>query len=540
MVKDWQILPQKREIITSNEELVEQLLLNRGIKTEKERKKFLNPKLEDYEKDLNLAGIEKAKKRILQAVAKKELIIIYGDYDVDGLCGAAVLYLGLTSIGAKVLPYIPHREKEGYGLSKLGLDSVKEQGASLVITVDNGIVALEQAFYAKELGLDLIITDHHIPLEEKPESLAIIHSTKMCGAAVGWCLVRELAGKNKAVELLDLVALATVGDLTPLVGINRALVKQGLQVLNKTYKVGLLALIRDAGLELGNITSYHLGYILGPRLNAKGRLEHALDSLRLLCTKDLEKAKKLARMLSETNDQKKQLVDQAIIEAKEMILPNPRGYTNKKILVLYSEKWIPGIVGLVAGRIADEYNLPTIAIASNGPQSKGSARSIKGVNIVETIRLCSDLLLDVGGHPQAAGFTIETTKIEIFKNKLEEVMEGMVIVENGALEIEAILDSQKISKKMVEEVNCFEPFGVGNLKPLLVSEKMTLSNLKTVGNGQHLKGQADGIDIIAFGMGEKIGQFKEGQEINSAYYLEIDRFNNEEKLQLKVVDIQKI
>lgn len=538
MLKGWQIIG-KDSVIDSVEDLEEQLLLNRGIKTAKEKEEFFNPKLEDYEKDFELSGINAAKKRIEKAIEDKELIIVYGDYDVDGLCGAAILYLGLTSLGAKVLPYIPHREKEGYGLSKGGLKYVKEEGASLVITVDNGIVAIEQAKLAKKMGLDLIITDHHLPLEDKPEALSIVHSTKMCGASVGWCLVKSLISEEKALELLDLVALATVGDLATLTGVNRALVKEGLKKLNKTKRVGLLALMKDSGLELGNLSTYHLGYILGPRLNAKGRLEHALDALRLLCTKDMEKAKKLAKMLSETNNQKKQLVEDAILEAKEMIrISHLGGGMQKKILILHSKKWIPGIVGLVAGRICEEYKVPTIAISLGGIESKGSARSIKGVNIIETIRQCSEILLAVGGHPQAAGFTIETSKIEIFKSKLEELMGQAVIEEGKSSEVEALVDTKKISKKWLDVLGKFEPFGISNPKPLLAAGDVFLSDLRTVGNGKHLKGKADGLDLIAFGKGELINTLNGGQPNNLVFYLELDQFNGMDKLQLKILDIQ--
>ncbi|MDO8570460.1 MAG: single-stranded-DNA-specific exonuclease RecJ, partial [Candidatus Daviesbacteria bacterium] len=451
MSKKWKIANEK--IIESALELEKQLLVNRGIKTEKQKKEFFNPKMEDYEKDFNLSGIAIAKKRILKAIKNQELIIVYGDYDADGICGTAVLYLGLSSLGATVLPYIPHREKEGYGLSEEGLDDAKAQGASLVITVDNGIVAIKQAKYAKKIGLDLIITDHHLPLDKKPDALAIVHSTKMCGTAAGWCLVKKLVTWDLAQELLDLVALATIADMVPLLGVNRVLVKAGLKQMNQTKKVGLLALIKDAGLNLGSIGTYEVGYIIGPRLNAKGRLEHALDALRLLCTKDLEKAKKLAKILSDTNDKKKQLVEDAILEAREMIKISYLGSgMQKKILVLHSKNWIPGIVGLVAGRIAEEYNLPTIAISLGEIESKGSARSIKGVNIVETIRMCSEFLIDVGGHPQAAGFTLETTKIETFKQKLEKTINNIDFEKDGYLEIEAVLNCRQISKKWITEI----------------------------------------------------------------------------------------
>ncbi|MBI2018064.1 DHH family phosphoesterase, partial [Candidatus Daviesbacteria bacterium] len=250
-------------------------LINRKIK---DKEKFFNPKISDFAKDLNIPGIEKAQKRILQAIKNNELIIAYGDYDVDGICGAAVLYLGLTKMGAKVLPYIPHREKEGYGLSSAGLDFAKSSGAELIISCDTGIVAFEQAEYAKKLKIDLIITDHHQPQGTKrPDAYAIVHSLALCGTAVAWTLFQDE-------NLLDLVALATVADMMPLMGANRALVKEGLKKLNLTQRVGLLALFNEAGIKLGEIGSYEIGHIIAPRLNAMGRLEHAMDSLRLLCT----------------------------------------------------------------------------------------------------------------------------------------------------------------------------------------------------------------------------------------------------------------
>lgn len=537
MSKNWQVVTEK--VIESAQELEKQLLINRGIKTEKQKEEFFNPKLSNYEKDFNLSGITVAKKRILKAIENKELIIVYGDYDADGICATAVLYLGLASLGATVLPYIPHREKEGYGLSEEGLDDAKSQGASLVITVDNGIVAIKQAKYAKKLGLDLIITDHHLPLKKKPVCLSIIHTTKMCGTAVGWCLMRSLISENQSLELLDLVSLATIADMVPLQDVNRVLVKTGLKQMNKTKKVGLLALIEDAELNLGNIGTYEIGYIIAPRLNAKGRLEHALDSLRLLCTKDTDKAKKLSKMLSDTNNQKKQLVEEAIFEAREIIkISHPRGVIQKKILVLYSKNWIPGIVGLIAGRIAEEYNLPTLAISLGEVESKGSARSVKGINIVETISMCSEFLVKVGGHPQAAGFTIETTKIEIFKKHIEKIAEKIDFAKDGYLTIDAILNSQKITKKMIEVIEQFEPFGIENNKPVFTSLKVPVSDLKTVGSGKHLKLRVKGMEAIAFSKGDLIEKLKENQLVDIIYYLEINKFNGLETLQFKILDIK--
>ena len=525
----WKIPPQK------SSDLIEQLLINRGIKTPKEKELFFNSKFEDFEKELHLPGIPKSKNRIEKAIKEGELIIAYGDFDVDGICGAAVLYLGLTAKGAKVLPYIPHRIKEGYGLSRQGLEFARDSRASLVISVDCGIVAFEMAKYAKSLGLDLIITDHHQLLDgEYPDAYAIVHSTKLCGAGVAWTLIRDE-------NLLDLVAIATIADMIPVLGVNRALVKKGLELLKRTDRVGLQALYEEAGITPGEIGSYEVGHIIAPRLNAMGRLEHAIDSLRLLCTKDKEKAKKLASLLGETNSQRKLLTQTAVDEAKLLV----NGST-KKIHVLSSKDWIPGIVGLVAGRVCEETRVPSIAISVGEVHSKGSARSVRGVNIVETIRKCSDILVAVGGHPRAAGFTIETSKIEIFRKRLEEIMDDYELVEDHELEIEAQVASNKLNLKLAKEVYDFEPFGISNPVPVLVTMNMELQDLRTVGDGKHLKGKllrhperSEGsIEFIGFGMGDMINILSSGQLVDMAYVLDIDKFGGLEKLQLKVKDIR--
>src|SRR3989338_9456538 len=401
----WKILLKK------SDDLTEQLLINRGIK---DKKIFFNPKISDFEKDLEISGIPNAQKRILEAIQKGEQIIVFGDYDVDGITASAILYKGLTSLGAKVLPYIPHREKEGYGLSKLGLEFAKSSASKVLITVDCGITAFNQAKFAKELGLDLIITDHHLPQDNLPDCFAIVHSIKMCGAAVAWCLIKDQIKKDLKAELLQFAALATVCDLIPLVNLGRAFVSEGLKILNKTTNLGLLSLINESGISSGSIGSFEIGYMIGPRLNAIGRLEHAIDALRLLCTKDPAKAKNLAKLLCQTNTQRQQMTTQAYEQARVIV------DSKKKIHVLISGQWSSGIIGLIAGRITEEYYHPTIAISLGKVISKGSARSIDGINIVELIRKHADLLIDVGGHPGAAGFSIENKHIEIFKKRLEE------------------------------------------------------------------------------------------------------------------------
>jgi single-stranded-DNA-specific exonuclease len=527
MSKVWKVLPQK------SDDLITQLLLNRGIKTEEEKERFFNPKLEDFQKDLDIPGIKKSQERIKKAIELQELIVVYGDYDVDGIASCAILYKALTSIGAKVLPYIPHREKEGYGLGETGLEFARDAGASLVITVDNGIVALEQAKFAKKLGLELIITDHHLPLEEKPVAYSIVHSTKMCGAGVAWCLIRTMIKESLADELLEFVCIATITDLIPLTGLGRAFVKAGLKKLNKTTNLGLHSLFNECGVGVGEITSYTVGHIIGPRLNAIGRLEHAIDALRLLCTKDSVKARKLAKLICEANLQRQNLTVQAIEQARLQIKKD------SKIHVLYSKEWIPGIIGLIAGRVAEEHYRPAIAISMGETVSKGSARSIDGINIVEVIRQsCGDILVDVGGHKGAAGFSILNEHIEIFQKRIETKI-GEIILENPepVLEIEAEVEVGQLTKSLAKELEKFEPLGFGNPPPLLAAKNMKPSDIRTVGNGKHLKFRADNIETIAFGMGELESLLKKGQLINLAFFLEINRFNGSEILQLKVRDL---
>lgn len=520
--------------LKKSDDLIKQLLINRKIEN---KESFFNPKISDFEKDLKIPGIEKAQKRILQAIKNNELIIVYGDYDVDGICGCAILYKALVSLGAKILPYIPHREKEGYGLSRIGLESAKDSGASLVITVDNGIVAVDQAKYAKELGLELIITDHHIPTKEVPIAFAIVHSIKMCGAAVAWCLIRNLIKKDFSRDLLQFVALATVCDLMPLLDLNRAFVFEGLKVLNSTTNMGLKSLIDESAITAEKIGSYEIGHILGPRINAMGRLEHAIDSLRLLCTKDSVKAKSLAKLLSETNSTRQKMTADAIEEA--ILLVDEK----QKIHVLASKDWSSGIIGLVAGRVTEKYFRPAIAISVGKEVSKGSARSINGINIVEIIRQHADILIDVGGHPGAAGFSILSKHIEIFKKRLEKHVIDLPESEK-VLEIDAEVNIERVTKKLVEDLQKFEPFGFGNPRPVLATYGMEISDLRTVGSGKHLKfkvyssSHPDRIDCIAFGMGDLANMLGRSQSVDLAYTPEIDHYQASEKLQLKVKDIK--
>ncbi len=522
----WKVLPKV------SADLKSQLLANRGLKSKSAIENFLHPALKKYQKELEIPGINKASARIKKAIKNSEQIICYGDYDVDGICATAIIYKALSSIGANILPFIPHRERDGYGLSTVGLDAIKLKypETKLVITVDNGIVAVEQIKYAKKMGFDVIITDHHLPLEELPKAGAIVHSIKMCGAGVAWCLARVLVSKELSQELLQFVAIGTIADQMELVGLGRALAVEGLVEINKTSNPGLRALIGVTNLEFGKIGSYEIGHIIGPRLNAAGRMDTAMPALKLLCTNNPNKALDFAEQLMEANTSRQDLTIKAIEEASLQIDKN--GHVH----VVVSPNWIPGIIGLIAARLSEEYSRPAIAISVGETMAKGSARSIPGVNIVESLRQCRELLIDVGGHAGAAGFSLESKNVELLKIKLEELIIKQEAVEKE-LEIEAILATKELNRKLLDLLEEFEPFGAGNPKPVFGSKNMKITDIKSVGGGKHLKFLADGIEAIAFGRGELRGILKEGQLLSVAYNLELNTFNGNSRLQLKVKDI---
>ncbi len=508
--KKWQISSPQ------SEDIIENICFLRGLKTKSAQVEFSRPTKQTYLKIFDIKNIEIAKKRIEQAIKNQELIFVNGDYDVDGICGAAILYLGLTRMGAKVLPYLPHREKEGYGISRIGLDYAKEKGAKLIISVDCGIVDFGSAEYAKSLGLELIITDHHQAMSKKPHALTIVHSVKMCGSAVAWCLIRDD-------ELLDLVAIATVADMMPMLGVNRWFVREGIKKLQVTQNLGLKTLIEQVGEDIG--------HAIAPRLNAVGRLDSAMDALRLLCTKSPVRAKELVVKLNEVNLKRQQLTIDAVVSARLMVLEE------KKIYVLSNQDWHPGIIGLVAGKIMEETGRPTIAIAKGEKFSRGSARSTNGINIIDIIRQCEDILSAVGGHPGAAGFTILTEKITEFEMRITKLIRQKPQPEEVILQIDAKLDLQDLTLDLAKKLQDFEPYGISNPKPIFASFGAKISAIKTVGSSKHLKFKVGGIDAIAFGKGDLAASLKDGQKIDLAYSLEINSFRGHDTVQVLIKDL---
>ncbi len=524
----WKLYPQ------ISDDLKTQLLSNRQLKDQVDIDRFFHPKIEDYQQKFDLANSEVAIKRIKQAIDDKETIIIYGDYDVDGLTASSIAYKSLTSLGAIAWPFIPHREKDGYGLSKSGLDAIRiaKPEAKLILTVDNGIVAVEQIEYAREIGFEVIVTDHHLPHEKLPNAVAIVHSTEMCGAGVIWCLMRKMVTPEVSQQLLELVAIGTIADQISLIGTSRPLVIEGLKQLNKTNSPGLKALIKSCKVELGNISSYEIGHILAPKLNAVGRLDTAMPALKLLCTENVNKAWEYAQELMVANTNRQEITTQAVSAAGQQI--DPEG----KVHVVFSRDWIPGVIGLIAGRLTDEYQRPSIAIAIGEKTARGSARSVEGVNIVEHLRVVSEHLLEVGGHSGAAGFSLNSDNVEIFKRSLiEHFNKTEIVFEERSLMIEAQLEAKQLNKATLKILSEFEPFGMDSPRPLLMTKGLEIQDVRAVGNDKHLKIKLSGIDGIAFGKGSLAKILKVGQLVDVAYYFEKNVFNGRENLQMKVVDL---
>lgn len=502
-----------------------------------------------------------------KAVKNKELIVIYGDYDADGICATAVLWEVLYKIGAKVFPFIPLREEHGYGLKPNGLEAlVKEYGKpELIITVDNGIVAFEGAKWCQKQGIDLIISDHHQQKKSTthnsqlatkyPQALAIIHTDSLAGVGVAWFLAREIEKKllrqtKFARENLELAALGTVADMMPLLGINRSLVKFGLVELKITERPGLRALLTEAQVEPEQLNTYNISFVIAPRLNAMGRLGHALDSLRLLCTQDDQRAIRLAVNVGSTNRQRQNLTFTALRHAEETLVKTK--VQKKRLLFVSHESYSHGIIGLVAGKLVEKFWRPTVVIAKGKELSKGSVRSIPGVDIISFLRQLEEEFVDLGGHPMAAGFTIETAKIPQLQRRLE-VLSAEQIVEDllfPALEIESEISLEDVTWPLQDMLQKFEPFGLKNKRPVFAVGKAGVIDWRVVGReARHVKmrlgqltetgGEKNSIDAIFFNGADKTVDLDLSQPVSIAFQVDENEWDGKKSLQLIVKEVRQ-
>lgn len=564
-MKKWVILNKQR---TGNKqqrtkEIIKILLKNRGLTKKKEIEDFLCPSLDQLTIDnlgISKSELNKAVKRIKEAIKDKETIIVYTDYDADGICGGAIIWETLYNFGAKAMPYVPHREKEGYGLSKQGIDFIKkEYQTKLIITVDHGISAIDKITYAKKLGIETIVLDHHVLPKKLPKASALVHTTKLAAGGIAWFFANYLLTKanlasnsstinhQPSIINLDLAALATIADLVLLIGPNRIIVKYGLEQLNKTKRVGVKALIVEAGLRKGEIGVYEVGHILAPRINAMGRLTSALDALRLICTKDEERAEKLAGILSRTNRERQILMKETTGHAISNVETSEK---LDKLIFISHQSYKEGIIGLVAGKLAEQFGRPAIVVSEGKEYSKASARSISGFDIVSAIRQVSHLLEDVGGHPMAAGFTVATKNIKEVKRRLLEIAKKSIESEKleKVIKIDLEIDFPDITPQLYTEIQKLAPFGVGNPAPVFVSRNVEVIGASQVGREkQHLKlvvRQNKKVEIgnnmfaaIGFGMGEFYGRLSLGILIDVVYTIDEDKWNGNSRLQLKLKDV---
>lgn len=533
----------------SKEELIKRILrINNLPHSDKDIEEFLSPpplalkSLLKYTK-ISLPELKKAATLINQSIKSARPIIVYGDYDVDGVCATAILWTTLHEMKANVLPFIPHRFDHGYGLSGKGLEkaltlfSVNQK--PLIITVDNGVTGGKLIKKYQKKGIDFIITDHHQIPKDKLSTSAFIHSTKVCGTVIAFILSWQLSEKRPP---LDLPALATICDQLPLVGQNRQIVIGGLNEIRKSGRIGLLSLIKEAQiLDLSIIDTYHLGFVIGPRINAAGRLGHAIDALRLLCTKNKTQASQLALQLNDLNIERQDLTKVAIDNA---IKSYENLDTLPPIIVSVSPDYHEGIIGLIAAKLSDRFHRPAIAISQGDKTSRASARSIDGIDITKVLRTINHLFIDLGGHAGAAGFTLSSQNIGQFCNELSTVssqIDGRFL--DPAFTVDLRLHPSQDLRILNQVIKSLAPFGFGFSQPVFSLHHLLLSKYKTVGQlRQHIQftfnsdsgSQHKG---IGFNQAEKY-QIAEGDNVDVAFHLQENTFNGFTSLQLLVKNLQ--
>ncbi len=531
---------------------VAQLLVNRGIKTPQEAKSFLFDGFKDLHDPFLLKDMKKAVDRIRKAKENKEIVLIFGDYDVDGVTSSAVLTNALKKMGIEVINHIPHRLTDGYGLNHQIVNQAKEKNVSLLISVDCGISAVEEVETIKNAGIDVIVVDHHEPLEEKlPDAIAVIDPKRkdcpypfggLAAVALTFKLSQGLLGTDY-IKDLDLVALGTIADVVPLYGENRIFVKEGLPKIEKTKNLGLQALMKVARMKKKKLSPRHVGFILGPRINAMGRIDSAEKSLRLLLSQDETEATRIAQILEDNNrkrqSKQKEIIDQAFQKVEQEI-----NFKEEKVIVVWQEGWHRGIVGIVAARIMDTYYRPTIVLSLEDGVAVGSARSIEGFHLFDAIAHCAPLLENYGGHKYAAGITIKEENIESFKNEINKIAEKELTVDKltPSLSIDCEVPFDSINLDLVKIVEKLEPYGEANPEPLFCSRSVIVKSPPVVLSRETLKfSVTDGKNIfsaVGFGMGSYQSLVKEGKTIDIAYKISIDDWNKKPVVQLELKDIK--
>jgi single-stranded-DNA-specific exonuclease len=568
--KKWNIRPASAEA----EELARalkvspitaQVLINRQITDVEQARNFLSPKLTELIEPDDMPGIGPAVERIKQALADKERVAIYGDYDVDGITGVAILWHLLTILGGSVEYYIPHRIDEGYGLNVSAIQQLADAGVNLLITVDCGITAVDEAAFAKQSGIELIITDHHQMADRLPEASAIVYpglesypnpdsSGAMVALKLAWAIANEFKtdGRTRSdlrqflLNATTLAAMGTIADVVDLRGENRVLAGFGLKALTESNLCGIKALIQSAELASQEIDSYHIAFRLAPMLNAAGRMGHARLAVELLTSDSEIRCYQIAEYLKDQNNRRRRCQRKIFKEVRETITATGLNHPDTKTIVLANENWHAGVVGIVASRVVDKFFRPTILINSADDIAQGSARSIEGFNIHAALTACSEHLISFGGHTMAAGLKIHKDKIADFARSLEEYARRNITEESlvSKLDIDAVCTIGRLNIHVVKELQRLEPFGQGNPRPVFATQGVRLiSPPRRVGTrGDHLQiaisDNTGSVRCIGFGMGPLEKKILEAQVFNVAYEPQIDTYNAKNNVQFVLTDIQ--
>ena len=536
------------------------LLVNRGLTSPAAADEFLNPSMDRLHDPFDLPDMALAAARVVKAIRGKEKILVHGDYDVDGISSAALLVRMLRALDADVIARVPHRKRDGYDIKPATIEEAKAKGVTLVITADCGVTACETASHAEGLGIDLVVTDHHEPGPHLPKAVAVVNPRRrgchypfkdLAGVGVAFKLaqavVRELGLPEASFQrkFLDLVALGTVGDVCPLLGENRTLVKFGMEDLASTRKVGLRSLIRSCDLEGKPLTTYSLGFQLGPRINAVGRMDDSAIALQLFLTKDEAEAIDLVGVLQARNSERQ--AEQARVWSDVVKMLDGRDLDGTHVVVLAAAGWNAGVVGIVANKVVENYFRPAILISANEETGigSGSARSIDTFDIGAALEQCRDLLLRCGGHAFAAGVSLKLDKLEAFEERLNSIAAQVIKPEDliPHLEVEGELGVEDITESLLEDLARLEPFGVGNPEPLFMTRRAESVDCKTVGSDQaHLKLRVRGdatipVDCIAFGFGPVCDSIPVGSSVDLCYNVRRNSYNGNESIQLMVKDL---
>lgn len=526
----------------------------RGIEDAAHANAFLSTDPSGLHDPWTLPDMQEAVKQIQIAVQNQEKIVVFGDYDVDGVTATCVLVDYLHSIGADCTYYIPDRTSEGYGLNEMAIEGLAEQGAKLLITVDSGITALPEIAFAKQIGLKVILTDHHECLPELPDALAVIDTKRadcryafqeLAGVGVAFKLVCALSGDSIAMlaRYADLVSLGTVADVMPIIGENRILVAAGLRQMAQTQNIGLRMLLREIGQEDKTLTSSTISFMLAPRINAAGRLGQADRAVELFLTKDAQRAQKLAAWLC-TQNKNRQLTEQQILKQALAKLRTEYNPVEDKIIVLAGENWHSGVIGIVCSRLCDRYSCPVILIAMDGDIGKGSGRSMPGFNLFEALCTCDDLLQKYGGHELAAGLTIGREQVDAFCKRIKAYANTHInpVDLHATLKIDSMLTPEWIAIENIAGLQILEPYGARNPQPVFAMENLRVEDITPISSDRHVRLtlSRDGHTYTALLFGTGVGGcgFAPGNEVDAAFYLECNTFRGKTSVQMIIQDVR--